>query len=105
MQGTFDVATAGETADGADVLEAARRVDLFLDWLAMQASSDLSFVLDKRYRALLSDEDGDVADLLERLGDGFAKARGRDGSELDRSVDAFLQRLGRPREAAAPASP
>lgn len=98
MQGTFDVATAGETTDRAEILEAARRVDLFLDWLAMQASSDLSFVLDKRYRALLSDEDGDVADLLDALGAGFAKARGRDGSELDRAVEEFLRQLGHPRE-------
>ena len=98
MQGTFDVATAGESTDRAEILEAARRVDLFLDWLAMQASSDLSFVLDKRYRALLSDEDGDVADLLDALGAGFAKARGRDGSELDRAVEEFLRQLGHPRE-------
>ena len=94
MQGTFDVATAGETSERADVLEAARRVDLFLDWLAMQASSDLSFVLDKRYRTLLGEEDRRVATLLEELRDGFSRSEIHDQTELDRAVRAFLRKLG-----------
>lgn len=94
LQGTFDVATASGVPDHDGVLEAAREVDLFLDWLAMQASSDLSFVLDPRYRALLSDEDCRVAVLLEVLREGFAATRPHSQSELDGAVDAFLRQLG-----------
>ena len=94
MQGTFDVATAGQSSDPSAVRDAARDVDLFLDWLAMRQSSDLSFVLDPRYRALLTDEDAEVALRLEPLRDHYAAGHSGDPSELDQAVHAFLRRLG-----------
>jgi hypothetical protein len=94
MQGTFDVATAGRSSDPVAVRNAARDVDLFLDWLAMRQSSDLSFVLDPRYRALLTDEDAEVALRLKPLRDHYAAGHNEDPSELDHAVHTVLRRLG-----------
>jgi hypothetical protein len=71
------------------VRESARDVDVLLDWIAMQASSDLSFALDARYRALLSPADQNLAARLMSL----AGAEDHP-SRLRSSVEAYLASLG-----------
>ena len=98
LKRTFTVAVADKHGDANDirVLEAARRVDIVLDWLAMRSSTDLSFMLDPIYRTLLAEDDRELAELLE----GFA-ARYFDGDSVSRirsplaaEVNAFLAELG-----------
>ena len=75
------------------VRESARDVDVLLDWVAMQSSSDLSFALDARYRALLSPGDQDLAERLKSLvGDGPGAED--HSSRLRSSVDVYLASLG-----------
>ncbi|MFZ4486507.1 MAG: hypothetical protein ACOYO9_07970, partial [Candidatus Nanopelagicales bacterium] len=71
------------------VRESARDVDVLLDWIAMQASSDLSFALDARYRALLSPADQNLAARLMSLADAEDHP-----SRLRSSVEAYLASLG-----------
>jgi hypothetical protein len=73
------------------VRESARDVDVLLDWIAMQASSDLSFALDARYRALLSPADQDLAARLMSLAGTGAQGH---PSSLRSSVEAYLESLG-----------
>ena len=96
MKDTFEIADAGERGDLTVTLEAARNVDLLLDWLAMQSSSELSFVLDERYRSLLTTTDRRVAALIEAFREGYRATAGADVSELDRAVTAFLTSVGAP---------
>jgi hypothetical protein len=62
---------------------------VLLDWIAMQASSDLSFALDARYRALLSPADQDLAARLMSLAGAEHHP-----SRLRSSVEAYLSSLG-----------
>lgn len=96
MSDTFEVVVPGSSSDRPVLLEAARDVDLFLDWLGMSASSDLSFILDARYEALLSEGDARVATLLRQLQMGYqAQRKGSPGStELGHEVVEFLKGLG-----------
>ncbi len=87
LAGSFAVAAAG----GATVLERARQVDLVLDWLGMQASSDLSFMLDPRYRPLVSVPQQRVVDRL--LDVAQAVPAGSDDA-LTLRVAGFLRELG-----------
>jgi len=96
LSGTFDVAVAGQSSERPALLEAARDVDLFLDWLGMCASSDLSFILDARYRPLLSESDQGVADLLQDFKSRYVGRKVEAGAdtELDRAVGRFLEGFG-----------
>ena len=75
------------------ILESARDVDVLLDWVAMQTSSDLSFALDSRYRAILSPADQSLAETLSALA-GAGAMEGRPESELHQSLVTYLQSLG-----------
>jgi hypothetical protein len=75
------------------VRESARDVDVLLDWVAMQSSSDLSFALDARYRALLSPADQDLAARLMSLAGDGPGAEGH-ASSLRSSVNVYLASLG-----------
>ena len=75
------------------VRESARDVDVLLDWVAMQSSSDLSFALDERYRALLSPADQDLAARLMCLAGDGPGAEGL-ASSLRSSVEVYLASLG-----------
>ena len=75
------------------VRESARDVDVLLDWVAMQSSSDLSFALDERYRALLSPADQDLAARLMSLAGDGPGAEGH-ASSLRSSVEVYLASLG-----------
>ena len=75
------------------ILESARDVDVLLDWVAMQASSDLSFALDPRYRAILSAADQDLAETLSALA-GAGAMEGSPESKLRQSLGTYLRSLG-----------
>jgi hypothetical protein len=90
LQRSFEV-IEGDTRLG--VRESARDVDVLLDWVAMQSSSDLSFALDSRYRAILSPADQSLAETLSALA-GAGAMKGSPESELSQSLGAYLRSLG-----------
>ena len=90
LQRSFEV-IEGDTRLG--VRESARDVDVLLDWVAMQSSSDLSFALDYRYRAILSPADQSLAETLSALA-GAGAMKGSPESELSQSLGAYLRSLG-----------
>jgi hypothetical protein len=95
---TFTVAVAdNEEGEGAaETVEAARRVDVLLDWLGMQCSADLSFMVDPIYASLLDDRDREIAVLIGQFADdmkGLAPVRGEE-SELGAAVNSFLKSIG-----------
>jgi hypothetical protein len=101
LRRSFTVAVADADADAEDVrtLEAARRVDIVLDWLAMRSTSDLSFMLDPIYKALVDGPDKEIAELLSGFSLSYhaiPKER-RSASPLAQDVNDFLVRLGIPR--------
>lgn len=49
---------------GGDTAEAARRLEMFLDLVAHEATDDTSFLLDDRYRAMLTAEESSLAEAL-----------------------------------------
>lgn len=92
----FEVVCPG---GAGSVQENARDVDVLLDWLAVKASTDLSFVLDPRYHGLLNDEDRPLADCLSGFLTGCRgtlnlRSQTADEGELGRAVREFLTRLG-----------
>ncbi len=56
------------TSNSTTVSEAARALDIFLDRLLLHGTRKDSFLLDPRYRALLSIEDRKLADVLTHIG-------------------------------------
>ena len=75
------------------ILESARDVDVLLDWVGMQTSSDLSFALDSRYRAILSPADQALAATLSELAVAGAMESSPE-SELRQSLGTYLRSLG-----------
>jgi hypothetical protein len=102
LAGTFDVAVASRelparTPDGErlrHVQEAARRVDVLLDWLGMQASSSLAFMLDGKYSKLVASEDRPVAAALAALGTTLTESGSARDGQLGRRAERFLTELG-----------
>ena len=91
----FEVVVPGAGGSEASILESARNVEILLDWLAMTTSSDLSFVLDARYRSLLSEGDQALADALTGLtGHLRSRTSAPSPSPLSQTVSAFLDDLG-----------
>ena len=82
-----------EGDDHRGILESARDVDVLLDWMAMQTSSDLSFALDPRYRAILSPSDQALAAALSALA-GSEIVAGIPDSTLSQSLATYLRSLG-----------
>ena len=83
------VAMGQRDADAA----AARVLDIFLDYVAMNAASDeMPYLLDPRYRALVDDADSPVFNKLIELGKAVdAENGGRWGD-----IAEFLKRYGYP---------
>jgi len=95
LERAFEVAVAS-TGHSNETGEAARQIDVLLDWVAMMATDDLSFVLSTRYRGLLSDGDQSVADVLHSFARQYQTHREdhAEASDLQTSLDAYLQSLG-----------
>ena len=53
---------------GTDLAERARTLDIFLDAVAADASTDAFWVLDERFEALLEEGDTDTARRIRALG-------------------------------------
>lgn len=76
-----------------DVLNSARDVDILLDWVAMQASKDLSFALDARFADLATGKG--TEQLVAALDDaGLAAIREVESTALGARVLEFLRELG-----------
>lgn len=82
--------------DPNGVLESARDIDVLLDWLVMQSSSDLSFALDSRYEALLGPSDLVLATALRNFVVENRTHLQSEGSDLARAVNELLSSLGMP---------
>lgn len=85
-----DVLRFVELPDNED---GGRNVLLFLDHLAMHASSDVSFLLNDKYEALLTHDDLAIKESLGAL----LKVRGSatPSDSIRDAVDTFLRRLGK----------
>lgn len=75
------------------IREAARDVDILLDWLAMQVSNDLSFTLDPRFSSMLNDTDKELAGALCVLA-RKSTPRQAPVTELRQSLSRYLESLG-----------
>ena len=76
-------------ADG-ETAEAARRLEIFLDLVAHEAVDDTPFLLDQRYRALLTEDEAALARALDEL-----PARAGSSHPAARRVRELLDALGR----------
>jgi hypothetical protein len=90
LDGAFDVVTA--TGPGG-IEEAARRVDILLDHVAMLSSSDLSFLLDPAYEYLIDARDSLLVEAIRRVEAALASADDHE-SDLRSRIRALLQTLG-----------
>lgn len=76
-------------AEGGSSAEAARRLEIFLDLVAHEATEDASFLLDERYAPLLSDAEVALAEALDPV---HAHIGGQ--SSAARHVRLLLANLG-----------
>jgi hypothetical protein len=76
-------------AENRVLADSARRMEIFLDLVAHQATDDASFFLDQRYQHLLGAPERELASAIRALG-GFAVPAGAAG----RQVRDLIQQLG-----------
>lgn len=92
---SLDFAAKSESA--GDLAAASRKQEIFLDCLLTEASTTSKFLLDPRYRQLLSDSDRELAEILEETRTRLlASGRARE-SRASGAVWDLLVALGAPR--------
>lgn len=97
LDGTFTVVVAAEGSNEViqdQVMEAARCVDIVLDWVGMHVSVNTSFLLDPRYRDLLSDDDRVLAARVNDFVTALAKDGGLGSGAIGTRIQEFLNALG-----------
>ncbi|HET9646621.1 MAG TPA: SIR2 family protein [Microlunatus sp.] len=85
--------TCGEVSPSA-IAAAARRLDIFLDQLAAASCDDAPYVLNERYRELLSADDQVLADALQRLREAAGSSGRRADSPAWAKARNLLRELG-----------
>lgn len=97
LDGTFTVVVAAEVSNEVtqnQVMEAARCVDIVLDWIGMHVSSNTGFLLDPRYRGLLSARDQLVAAKVDEFAASLVSMGGPGTGPIGTQLTGFLDALG-----------